>query len=543
MERRRGFRENQEGKEMRGKKVVTIIPEIRQARINSEPDAFAPKRKVAGYARVSTSEEEQQNSYQSQLDYYTQYIKGRSDWEFVGMYSDEGITGTSTKKREGFKRMIDDALSGKIDLIITKSVSRFARNTVDSLTAVRQLKEKGIEVYFEKENIWTLDSKGELLITIMSSLAQEESRSISENTTWGQRKRMADGHGCIPFSNFLGYDRGFNGEFVINENQASIVKRIFTEYLDGNNASQIARGLTADKIKTVTGKDKWDKSSILSILQNEKYKGDCLMQKYYTENFLTKKQIKNRGELQQYYVKNHHDPIVSEEMFEAVQLKIRANAKRKRESGARDFSSKVFCGDCGSAYGSKVWHSNDKYRKFIYRCNRKYEGEKCQTPSIDERKLESLFVQGINKLLENKTEVIENMEMLLTIVSDNEQFENELQASIARLDKAEKSYKEIIDKQKKKPDDVEIYENLINIAEIEYNEARDTYEKLLNESKLGMKRVQDLEKFLNALKGSPDIVLEYDSNLMKRTLKKITVYNEGYADMEFVGDQVIRVEI
>lgn len=178
---------------MQTRKVVTVIPEKKQD-IIQEDSAELKKKKVAGYARVSTELDEQQNSYNSQLDYYTNYINSRSDWEFAGMYSDEGITGTSIKKREGFTSMIQDALDGKIDMIVTKSISRFARNTVDTLSTVRKLKNAGIEVFFEKENIYTLDSKGELLLTILSSLAQEESRSISENTTWGQRKRMADGH-------------------------------------------------------------------------------------------------------------------------------------------------------------------------------------------------------------------------------------------------------------------------------------------------------------------------------------------------------------
>ena len=174
-------------------------------------------RRVAAYARVSTDLDEQVSSYEAQIDYYSKYILARPDWVFVKVYTDEGITGTSMKKREGFKEMVADALAGKIDLIITKSVSRFARNTVDSLTTVRKLKEKGVEVYFEKENIWTLDSKGELLITIMSSLAQEESRSISENTTWGKRKQFQDGKFSMPYSSFLGYDKGPDGTLVVNK--------------------------------------------------------------------------------------------------------------------------------------------------------------------------------------------------------------------------------------------------------------------------------------------------------------------------------------
>lgn len=206
-------------------KTVTTIP----ATINQFTSSLInenKKRRTAGYARVSTDSDEQYISYEAQVDYYTNYIKNRDDWEFIKVYTDEGITGTNTKHREGFKRMIADALAGRVDLIVTKSVSRFARNTVDSLTTVRQLKEKGVEIYFEKENIWTLDSKGELLITIMSSLAQEESRSISENCTWGQRKRSADGKVTVPFNRFLGYDRGEDGNLVINPEQAVTVKRI-----------------------------------------------------------------------------------------------------------------------------------------------------------------------------------------------------------------------------------------------------------------------------------------------------------------------------
>ena len=189
-------------------KNVKVIPATR-APFSTESAARVLKRRVAGYARVSTDHEEQATSYEAQMAYYRDYITKRDDWEFAGMYSDEGISATNTRHRDGFKRMIEDALDGKIDLIVTKSVSRFARNTVDSLTTIRKLKERGIEVYFEKENIWTLDAKGELMITIMSSLAQEESRSISENVKWGKRKQFADGKVSVAYSRFLGYDKDF----------------------------------------------------------------------------------------------------------------------------------------------------------------------------------------------------------------------------------------------------------------------------------------------------------------------------------------------
>ena len=206
-------------------KKVRVIPATID-RTTSAPISSGTKRKVAGYARVSTELEEQQSSYEAQVSYYTNYIQSRNDWEFVRVYTDEGISATSTKHREGFQQMVEDALDGKIDLIVTKSVSRFARNTVDSLTTIRKLKEHGTEVYFEKENIWTFDSKGELLLTIMSSLAQEESRSISENVRWGQRKRAADGKYSLGYAHFLGYDKGPDGTPVINKEQAVVVRKI-----------------------------------------------------------------------------------------------------------------------------------------------------------------------------------------------------------------------------------------------------------------------------------------------------------------------------
>ena len=235
---------------------ITKIPSTIDLQTHMQIDSKA-KRKVAGYARVSTDFEEQQNSYEAQVEYYTSYIKGREDWEFVKVYTDEGISGTSTKHREGFSQMIDDALSGKIDLIITKSVSRFARNTVDSLTTIRKLKAIGVEIYFEKENIYTLDSKGELLVTLMSSLAQEESRSISENVTWGQRRRFAEGKINLPYKHFLGYRKGADGLPEIVPEEAEIVRYIYKSYMTGSTTNAIAKDLTTRKIPTPCGKTQW----------------------------------------------------------------------------------------------------------------------------------------------------------------------------------------------------------------------------------------------------------------------------------------------
>ena len=407
------------------KKVKTIPATL--TRFTASPITEQEKRKVAGYARVSTDHDDQFSSYEAQIDYYTNYIKGRDDWAFVEVYTDEGITGTSTKHREGFKQMIADALDGKIDLIVTKSVSRFARNTVDSLTTIRQLKEAGVEVYFEKENIWTFDGKGELLLTIMSSLAQEESRSISENCTWGQRKRFADGKVSVPFQRFLGYDRGPDGNLVVNREQAVIVKRIYSLFLQGMTYHGIADTLTKDGIPTPGGKKKWSISTVKSILSNEKYKGDALLQKSYTVDFLTKKTKVNEGEIPQYYVEDNHEAIVDPEVFEMVQREMAKRGKGKKyHSGVHAFSTKIKCGECGSWYGSKVWHSNTKYRKTIWQCNHKFDGDcRCQTPHLTDEEIQLHFLSAANKLLATKAAVIANGREMQALLFDTTELEAE----------------------------------------------------------------------------------------------------------------------
>ncbi len=331
-------------------KKVTTIPATLDL-MTARPIVNQENRKVAGYARVSTDKDEQVGSYEAQMDYYTAYISARPDWEFVGMYSDEGISATNTAHRSGFNRMVQDALDGKIDLIIAKSVSRFARNTVDSLSTIRKLKEAGTEVFFEKENIWTFDAKGELLITIMSSHAQEESRSISENTTWGRRKSFADGKASVAYSSFLGYGEGFKAI----EEEAETVRMIYGLYLRGMSIGSIGKRLEELEIPAPCGGKRWHESTLKHILTNEKYKGDALLQKTFSVDFLSKKRVPNRGEIPQYYVEGHH---ISPEAFSQVQ----AEMKRRRDKpfvGSSVFSGKIVCGECGAYYGCRTWHSTD----------------------------------------------------------------------------------------------------------------------------------------------------------------------------------------
>ena len=320
---------------------VTTIPATLN-RFTATPIRAEIKKRVAAYARVSTDDEEQQNSYESQISHYTRYIQEHEGWIFAGMFSDEGISGTQTKHRNGFNAMIRSAMAGEIDLIITKSVSRFARNTVDTLTTVRQLKAIGVEVYFEKEQIYTLDSKGELLITIMSSLAQEESRSISENVTWGMRKRFADGKVALPYKQFLGYQKGPDGLPEIVPEQAEVVRLIYRMFMEGKAPSYIARHLTEQNIPSPAGKEKWRPETVRSILTNEKYKGDALLQKTFRTDFLTKKSKVNEGEVPQYYVDHSHPAIIDPAMFDAVQIEMKKRSnQRRRNYTPHNFSGKI----------------------------------------------------------------------------------------------------------------------------------------------------------------------------------------------------------
>ncbi len=368
----------------------------------------APKLKVAAYARVSTEQDEQQSSYEAQVNYYNQYIRNNPAWEFVGIYADEGITGTNTKKRDGFNRMIADAKAGKIDLILTKSISRFARNTVDALQTIRELSALKVEVYFEKEGIRTLDKQCEVMLTIMSSLAQEESRSISENVRWGKQKSMQDGNVSFGYRHFLGYRKGKDGRPEVVPEEAKIVRDIYRMFLDGMTIRNIAKELTERGIKTPGGKDVWSVSTIRSILSNEKYKGDALLQKTYTLDYLSKTVKKNNGEVKQYYVTNSHEAIIDEDVFNLVQVELQRRSKIRR--GLRNsspFCTKLVCGDCGSFYGHKIYHAKEKHSKDVWYCNRRYQGSNnCSTPILSEDDLVRYYLQALSEILADKDKYI-----------------------------------------------------------------------------------------------------------------------------------------
>ena len=511
-------------------KTVRVIPATIN-RVTMEPISATTKRKVAGYARVSTDLEEQQSSYEAQVSYYTDYIRGRDDWEFVDVYTDEGISATSTKHREGFQRMVEDALDGKIDLIVTKSVSRFARNTVDSLSTIRKLKEHGTEVYFEKENIWTFDSKGELLLTIMSSLAQEESRSISENVRWGQRKKAADGKYTLPFDHFLGYDKGPDGTPVVNKEQAAIVRRIYGLYLQGYSVLKIAKILTADGIPSPAGKKKWNDQTVHSILTNETYMGDKILQKTYSLDFLHKERIRNKGEVPMYHVEQDHEAIIPPETFQRVQDEM----ERRRSgphTGETIFSGKIFCGDCGKFYGPKVWHSNDKYRKVIWQCAHKYHGQRtCTTPHVYEDWIKEAFIQVCNKLGDGRNEVIGNLREVQAIIGGTETLGQQKVILLRERDHYAELLQDLIDQNARVAQDQKAYSEQYDALYKQYAEAETKLQALEKSIQSKEMRQRQIAEFIAAVEALPETVSDFQSDLWATLVDHVTIY--GKKDVRF----------
>lgn len=499
------------------------------------------RRKVAGYARVSTDSEEQLTSYEAQVDYCTNYISRNPDWQFVEVYTDEGISATNTRHREGFNRMIADALDGKIDLIVTKSVSRFARNTVDSLTTIRNLKDHGVEVYFEKENIMTFDGKGELLLTIMSSLAQEESRSISDNVTWGQRKRFADGKVNMPYGQFLGYRKGENGTPEIDPEEAKTVRLIYSMFMDGKTVTAIARELTKRGVLTPRGRATWRDTTVESILTNEKYKGDALLQKSFTVDSLSKKIKKNEGEVPKYYVEDSHPAIIDRSEWELMQAEMaKRKAKGRHQNSLSPFSSKVYCGECGSYYGSKVWHSNDKYRRVIWRCNGKYERKtSCSTPHLQEEDFKRLFMQALSKLHDKREVLIADCEAFKTELAYTSDFDRRIEKIRAERAMVEGLVSNLIHENATVKMDQDVYNGRLE----EYSRRFDAPgEKLwkLEEKRVRLKQQADIiERFISELKTLEQMPVDFSPGLWNAFVEKLTIYADGRAEFLFKNGAVI----
>lgn len=390
-------------------RIVTIIP----AKPIAEQEAMKRKLQVAAYCRVSTEEEEQQSSYEAQCSYYTDKIMTNPEWTMAGIFADEGITGTSTKKRDDFNRMIRKCKKKKIDLILTKSISRFARNTLDTIKYTRMLRAMGIGIYFEKENINTLDMDSEMLITMLGAFAQAESESISRNVAWGKRKAIQGGKIFVNFNQLYGYYLQEDGSPGVNLEKAAVVKFIYQHYLYGDSLRMIKDRLDNESILNPKGEPGWKISSIKSILTNEKYCGDVLGQKTFKECVIGGKVQKNNGQLPQVLVQNNHPGIVTREMFFEVQeeMKRRSAARSpstKSATGRTSYASKyalserLVCGECGTLYRRCTWTIRGK-KKIVWRCvSRLDHGTKfCkQSPTMEETALQDAIMNAINRSMD-----------------------------------------------------------------------------------------------------------------------------------------------
>ncbi|MCL8204191.1 recombinase family protein [Ligilactobacillus agilis] len=521
-------------------KKMKIIPARRH--IGSKPMPFEediPKLRVAAYCRVSTEYEEQNSSYQTQVSHYTNYILNHDGWDLVKVYADDGISGTNTKKREQFNQMIKDCMAGKIDLIITKSISRFARNTLDCLQYIRKLKDKNIAVYFEKENIKTTDAKGEVLLTIMASLAQQESQSLSQNVKLGLQYRYQQGKVQVNHNWFLGYTKDEEGHLIVDPEQAKTVKRIYYEYLEGYSCKQIARRLTADGIPNGAGKTKWGDSNIASILKNEKYIGDALLQKSYTVDFLTKKRIRNQGIMPQYYIKDDHEAIIPKELFRRVQ----EERKRRREgikvpcgktrhfNNTSCFSQKVFCGNCGDIY-QRIFYTTSGEKRTRWRCLSIHDHDlpNCLGRTIAEEELKAVCMEAFNEIIQAgrkfQRQLQNNFSKAINQV--NEEQLNKLDRELDRLQIL------LINKTPNSSD----YEKLADeIARVQYE--RDTTEETIGKQMDAAQKHVELQNFIT--KNSKKLT-NFDEHLVRQLIEKITIF-ETYSLVEFKNGDSVKINL
>ena len=518
--------------QMVGNPKVTVIPARPRMGIGRKNDE-RQKIRVAAYCRVSTDSDEQATSYEAQIEHYTAFIKKNPDWEFAGIFADDGISGTDTRKREEFNRMIEECMKGKIQMVITKSISRFARNTLDCLKYIRQLKDRGIPVFFEKENINTMDAKGEVMLTIMASLAQQESESLSQNVKIGLQYRYQQGLVQVNHNRFLGYTKDAEGHLVIKPEEAEVVKRIYREYLEGASLLQIGKGLEADGILTGAGKKKWRPETIKKILQNEKYIGDALLAKTYTVDFLTKKRVKNNGIVPQYYVENSHEPIVPRDLYMQVQEEIARRGmlkdslgRRKCFSSAHAFSQITFCSECGAEYSRLHWNNRGK-KSIVWRCSTRLNNHtKCNARTVKENDLQQAFVDALHIMIGDSTSYLKRLQGNLNqIIVDpcalqkiDEQLNN-LQYELLKRTENHEDYTDIAD---------EIFSLREQREKIQVSKSSQAEYK---------KRIDELQFFI---KSHPD-ELSYDETLAKHLLSKITIFDDHIV-FEFKSGVTVSVE-
>ena len=530
---------------------VRVIPATKtQGAIYSTHDG---KKRVAAYCRVSTDSEEQLNSYEAQKSYYTQKIADSPDWEMAGIYADEGISGTSMKKRTEFKKMITACKRGRIDLIITKSLSRFARNTVDCLETVRLLKANGIGVYFEKENINTLTESSEFLITLFSGFAQAESESLSKNVAWGWRKSAEAGNVYFQYKRMLGYRKGTDGQPEIVPEEAKIIRRIYRRYLAGCSLGQIKQELEQDNIPTAQKVERWSSAVIHNILTNEKYMGDALLQKTYITDCISKKVKKNMGERPMYYVENNHPAIIPRETFDQVQKEMtRRSSKRKvlqksgktelgKYSGKYALTELLVCGECGSPYKRVTWARNGK-KRIVWRCVSRLEfGTKyCHnSPTLDESRLHNAILAAMNEYAAIRQEVCPDV---LAMVEEAKRAMSQAGAMLLelkkRMDEVSQEQSDVLDRL------------LANMANAELNARM----KALTDEKEALKaqilKVQQKEvsmaeqaakrqQMWDSLKECSAGYTEFDDEFVRQIIRKITVEDAETIHVHFRDSDVV----
>ena len=529
-------------------KVITIPakPEL------AKQKAIQRQLRVAAYCRVSTDDEEQLTSYEAQQEYYTDKIMTNKEWTMAGIFADEGITGTSARKRPEFLRMIRMCKQKKIDLILVKSISRFARNTVDCLNYIRMLKELGIAVYFEKENINTLSAESEMLITIMGAFAQAESESISANVKWGKRKAMADGKAIIQYQKLYAYEKGEDGNPKIIPEQAEIVRQIYKRFLAGASLRIIQEWLEQERIPNVAGEQGWTIRAVRSILTNEKYCGDVLLQKTFIQDCISKKVIKNTGQLPQTLVQNHHEGIVDRETYDAVQAEFaRRNAgkspsKKNAPTGLTSYASKyalserLVCGECGTLYRRCTWNIRGK-RKIVWRCVSRLDyGKKyCHdSPTLEEEALQRSILAAINSRMSDKGKLIqditESMELEKARIPGESISLGDIQR---RLDELDEQTKRLVSKAAEDGDMASYAPKLKAILdEVSALKEKQTY--IAQQQRSNAQAMWQIRNAAEALEQAPEQI-EWDDSTIRQLVDTVKVISKDKIEIYLRGGAVI----
>ena len=494
--------------------------------------------RVAAYCRVSTDDEEQLTSYEAQKNYYTDKIMTNKEWTMAGIFADEGITGTSARKRPEFLRMIRQCKQGKIDIVLTKSISRFARNTVDCLNYVRALKELGIAVIFEKENMNTLEIDSEILITMLGAFAQSESESISANVRWGIRQAMKEGKATIQYKYLYGYRKGKDGRPEIIPEQAEVVRKIYDLFLSGTPIRGILEYLNANNIPNISGKSQWAKNAVNSILTNEKYCGDVLLQKTYIDDCINKKVKKNTGQLPMYLVQNHHEGIISRETFDAAQAELarrsagKSPSKKNAPTGRSRYSSKyalsdrLYCGECGTRYQRCTWRNRDGSKRIVWRCVSRvdYGNKYCHdSPTLDEEPLHRAILAAINSVVKDKGNIVYNlkaaMEKELAPVAGQQLSLSEIDSQLEQLTT---EFSKVLAEASESGDQAAYSNRFREIMQKQtaLKAQRDEIQRMLAESG---KAAAHIEQCRQAAESTPATISEWDEALIRQVVESVTV--------------------